>query len=86
VFKFKETIIRASDIVSYVKNRTVIVETCKKCMGYYKKVTFLAISKNTYHYSTILLVWNKATHQFLQVTHNTMQFVCKNTKLYNFIY
>jgi len=39
----------------------------------------LAISKN--NFGNILLPWNDATYQFLQVTHNKMQFVCKKNKI-----
>ena len=28
-------------------------------------------------FSKLLLQWNEVIHQFLQVTHTTMQFVCK---------
>jgi len=37
----------------------------------------LAVSKNTDHFSKILLAWNEATYQFLQVTHTNMQYICK---------
>ena len=59
-------------------------------MGYYRNMSVfgsLTISKNTNHFSKILLAWNEAKYRFLQVTHTNIQFVCKQTtQLYNLVY